>query len=76
MQTRTITYLKEHANKLDLSEPLVVTQKGKAKYVVQDYQDYQDYLHQQESIALLKLLVLSEHSGKIQTLNIDEAFED
>jgi len=72
MQTRTITYLKEHANKLDLSEPLVVTQKGKAKYVVQDYQDY---LHQQESIALLKLLVLSEQSGKKQTLTLDEAFE-
>jgi len=69
MQTETVTYLKEHANKLDLSEPLVVTQNGQAKYVVQDY------LHQQESIALLKLLVLSEQSGKIQTLNIDEAFE-
>jgi len=52
---------------------LVVTQKGKAKYVVQDYQDY---LHQQESIALLKLLVLSEQSGKKQTLSLDEAFED
>lgn len=72
MQTETITYLKEHANKLDLSEPLVVTQKGKAKYVVQDYQDY---LYQQESIALLKLLVLSEQSGKKQALTLDEAFE-
>ena len=73
MHTETVTYLKENANKLDLDEPLVVTQNGKAKYVVQSFEDYE---YQKESIALLKLLVLSGQFNEDQELSIDEAFED
>jgi PHD/YefM family antitoxin component YafN of YafNO toxin-antitoxin module len=73
MQTETVTYLKENANKLDLDEPLIVTQNGKAKYVVQRYEDYE---YQKESVALLKLLVLSDQFKENQELSIDEAFGD
>jgi PHD/YefM family antitoxin component YafN of YafNO toxin-antitoxin module len=73
MQTETVTYLKENANKLELDEPLVVTQNGKAKYVVQSYDDYE---YQRESIALLKLLVISDQYEEDQELSIDEAFKD
>jgi len=41
METATLTYLKENANKLSVEEPLLVTQNGKAKFVVQNHDDYQ-----------------------------------
>lgn len=72
MQTETVTYLKENANKLNVDEPLLVTQNGKAKYVVQSYEDYQ---HQQGSIALLKLVNLAEKSASENTLSIIDAFD-
>lgn len=72
MQTQTMTFIKENANKLNLDEPLLVTQNGKAKYVVQSYEDYQ-YL--QESIALLKLVNLAETAAGKQGLSIDQAFD-
>lgn len=59
MKTSTVTYLKENASNLELDEPLLVTQNGKPAYVVQDVRDYE---FQQESLALLKLLSLSEKS--------------
>jgi|TARA_R110000850_G_scaffold186697_1_gene312629 PHD/YefM family antitoxin component YafN of YafNO toxin-antitoxin module len=40
MHTETVTYLKENANKLNVDELLVVTQNGKAKYVIQSFEDY------------------------------------
>ena len=72
MQTETVTFLKENANKLAVEEPLLVTQNGKAKYVVQSYEDYQ---YQQASIALLKMVNLSEKSMINKELDIDEAFD-
>ncbi|WP_196140659.1 type II toxin-antitoxin system Phd/YefM family antitoxin [Aliikangiella sp. G2MR2-5] len=71
MRTETLTYLKENANRLEVNEPLVITQNGKAKYVVQDVDDYE---FQQESLALLKLLTLAEHSAQKETLSLDEVF--
>ena len=50
MQTETITYLKEHANTLELQEELLITKNGKPAFVVQSYQGrstipgYADYL--------------------------------
>jgi PHD/YefM family antitoxin component YafN of YafNO toxin-antitoxin module len=74
MQTETITYLKENANNLNLDEELLVTKNGKPSFVVQSYQDYQ-YL--QDSIALLKLLTLSEKSASDDGfLSVDQAFLD
>ena len=73
MRTETLTYLKENANNLELTSPLLVTQNGKARYVVQSVEDYE---FQQDSLALLKMLTLSEKSSKQNTLTLDEAFTD
>jgi prevent-host-death family protein len=59
-QVRPISYLKAHAADvlLDLAErrePMVITQNGEAKAVVQDVASYQET---QETLALLKLLAL------------------
>ncbi len=73
MNTQTVSYLKSHANKLELDSPLHVTQNGKEVYVVQDAAAFHE---QQETIALLKLMNLSERSLK-QTgeLSLDDAFD-
>ena len=71
MQTETLSYLKEHANHLELDGPLLVTQKGKARFVVQNVEDYE---YQQETLALLKLLVQSDKSAEKQSLSLDQAF--
>ena len=71
MQTETLSYLKKHANHLELDGPLMVTQNGKARFVVQNAEDYE---YQQETLALLKLLVLSDKSLEKETLSLDQAF--
>ena len=72
MQTETITYLKEHANTLELHEELLITKNGKPAFVVQSYQDYQ---FQQDTLALLKMLKLSEKSLQGAELSLDQVFE-
>lgn len=72
MQTETITYLKEHANTLELREELLITKNGKPAFVVQSYEDYQ---FQQDTLALLKMLKLSEKSLQGTELSLDQAFE-
>ncbi|UZE96887.1 type II toxin-antitoxin system Phd/YefM family antitoxin [Alkalimarinus alittae] len=57
MHTETVTFLKESASKLSVDEPLMVTQNGKAKYIIQSFEDCQ---YQQESIALLKRVNLAD----------------
>nr|WP_136250292.1 type II toxin-antitoxin system Phd/YefM family antitoxin [Ningiella ruwaisensis] len=61
MKTTTVTYLKENANNLGVEEPLMITKNGKPAYVIQSASDYN---YQQDRLALLKLLMLSEKSGK------------
>lgn len=73
MNIQTVSYLKENANNLSLDDPLHVTQNGKEVYVVQDAQAYYE---QQETIALLKLINLSERSLNNKVgLPLDEAFD-
>ncbi|MBE9538899.1 MAG: type II toxin-antitoxin system Phd/YefM family antitoxin [Proteobacteria bacterium] len=72
MRTETITYLKENANNLTLDNELVITKNGKAAFVIQSIEDYEEL---KESIALLKLLKLSEKSLESSALTINEAFE-
>jgi prevent-host-death family protein len=59
-QIRPISYLKAHAAEIvrNLSkqqEPLIITQNGEAKVVIQDIKSYE---RTQQTIALLKILSL------------------
>jgi prevent-host-death family protein len=70
-QIKPISYLKAHAAEVirNLStqiEPLVITQNGEAKAVLQDIKSYEQT---QETMALLKMLALGQRQvdeGKIQ----------
>ncbi len=73
MRTETLSYVKEHANHLELDSPLLITQKGKARFVLQNVEDYE---YQQESLALLKLLTLSDKQTKQHPISVDEAFAE
>lgn len=70
-RVRPISYLKAHAAEIlrELEahgEPLVVTQNGEAKAVLQGIESYEET---QETLALLKLLALGERqvdAGRVQ----------
>ena len=72
-QIRPISYLKANAAEvlLELAEqrrPLVITQNGEAKAVLQDVGSYEET---QETLALLKILALGTHQveqGKVRPL--------
>jgi len=73
MNIQTVLYLKANASNLSLDTPLHVTQNGKEVYVVQDASAYQE---QQETIALLKLINLSERSlNRKGEISLDNAFD-
>ena len=62
-QVKPISYLKSHTADVvrDLNEhqkPLIITQNGEAKIVVQDIQTYEQT---QETLALLKILALGNN---------------
>lgn len=73
MRTETLSYVKEHANHLELDSPLLITQKGKARFVLQNVEEYE---FQQESIALLKLLTIADKASIEKTLTLDQVFAD
>jgi len=59
-QIKPISYLKAHASEIvrklgEQREPLVITQNGEAKVVLQDIESYEQT---QETMALLKILAL------------------
>jgi len=59
-QIKPISYLKAHAAEIvrnlgEQREPLIITQNGEAKVVVQDIESYEQT---QETLALLKILAL------------------
>jgi len=59
-QIKPISYLKAHAaeivrNLSEHQEPLIITQNGEAKAVLQDIQSYEQ---SQQTMALLKILAL------------------
>lgn len=59
-QIKPISYLKAHAAEIvrelgEKREPLVITQNGEAKVVIQDIKSYEQA---QEAMALLKILAL------------------
>ena len=70
-QIKPISYLKAHAAEIvrnlgEQREPLVITQNGEAKVVIQDIESYEKTL---ETMALLKILALGNRQieeGKVQ----------
>ena len=70
-QIKPISYLKAHASEIvrtlgDQSEPLIITQNGEAKAVMQDIDSYEQM---QETVALLKILALGSRqieAGQVQ----------
>lgn len=70
-QIKPISYLKTHAaeivrNLATDGEPLIITQNGEAKVVIQDIASYEQT---QETMALLKILALANkqiEEGKVQ----------
>jgi len=59
-QIKPISYLKAHAAEIvrnigEQKEPLIITQNGEAKVVLQDIESYEQT---QENMALLKILAL------------------
>ena len=70
-QIRPISYLKAHAAEIvrtlgDRREPLIITQNGEAKVVIQDIDSYEET---QEAVALLKILALGSRqveAGQVQ----------
>lgn len=71
-QIKPISYLKAHAAELvrnfkEQRQPLVITQNGEAKIVIQDIESYEQI---QETLALLKILALGNRqveTGKVQS---------
>jgi len=70
-QIKPISYLKAHAAEIvrtlgEQQQPLIITQNGEAKVVVQDIASYEQT---QEAMALLKILALGNRQieeGKVQ----------
>jgi len=70
-QIKPISYLKAHAAEIvrklsEQREPLVITQNGEAKVVIQDIESFEQT---QETMALLKILALGTRQiaeGKVQ----------
>ncbi len=70
-QIKPISYLKAHAAEIvrnlgKVREPLIITQNGEAKVVLQDIETYEQT---QETMALLKILALGNRQiedGKVQ----------
>ncbi|ARO88975.1 prevent-host-death protein [Nitrosospira lacus] len=73
-QVKPISYLKANAAKVLLQlteqrEPLIITQNGEAKAVIQDVASYEET---QETLALLKILALGNQeieAGKVKPVN-------
>lgn len=72
-QVRSVSYLKANAAEVlahlhEVREPMVITQNGEAKAVIQDVVSYEET---QETLALLKILALSQReveAGKMRPL--------
>lgn len=76
---KPISYFKAHASEVvrdvvDNNKTMIITQNGEAKVILQDVRAYEQL---QESLALLKILALSQKSlneGKVKTAA--KAFKD
>ena len=74
-QIKPISYLKAHANEVartlgERQQPLIITQNGEAKMVVQDIDSYE---RMQETVSLLKILALGNR--QIEAGQVEPAAE-
>ena len=74
-QVKPISYLKAHAAEIartlgEQQQPLIITQNGEAKMVVQDIDSYE---RMQETISLLKILALGNR--QIEAGQVEPAAE-
>lgn len=73
-QIKPISYLKAHAAEIirnlgEQREPMIITQNGEAKVVIQDIESYENM---QQTMALLKILAIGMHQveeGKVLSAN-------
>jgi prevent-host-death family protein len=77
-QVKPISYLKANAAEVlkqlsEQQEPLIITQNGEAKAVIQDVRSYEET---QETLALLKILALgNQEIAAGQTSTLDDVAE-
>lgn len=77
-QVKSISYLKANAAEMlqqlaELREPVLITQNGEARAVLQDVASYEEM---QETLALLKLLALGQQDVDAgRTALVDDAFD-
>lgn len=77
-QIKPISYLKAHASEVlrqlnEQREPMIITQNGEAKVVMQDVQSYEQT---QEAMALLKILALgNQQIGNKKVTSLKKAFQ-
>lgn len=55
-ETQTVSFLKQNAAKLQLDEPMIITQNGQPVYVVEKFEDRK---RRDDAIALMKLVSFS-----------------
>lgn len=76
---KPISYVKAHASEVvnnlaNGGSPIIITQNGEAKAVLQSMQEYEQM---QESLALMKMVAMSEKSVKEGNYkNLDKTFRD
>ena len=76
---KPISYLKANAAKIlrEISKnhsPIIITQNGEAKAVIQDIKEYEEM---QESLALLKIMAMGEESVKLRKVKrIEHVFSE
>jgi prevent-host-death family protein len=69
-QIRPISYLKAHAaeivrNLAERQEPMIITQNGEAKVVIQDIESYEQTQHTMAFLKILALGMRQVEEGKI-----------
>ncbi|EGR4213371.1 type II toxin-antitoxin system Phd/YefM family antitoxin [Vibrio metoecus] len=69
MYTETVSFLKKNAADLPVDEPLVITQNGMPKYVVESYEEKK---RRDDAMALMKMVMLAKQDvthGRVSSLN-------